>query len=662
MDQRSIVIETRQEIGCNHHVHVACLCFLALLASWGCNSSTSPSAQSTSSQSSQSDHWQNFIKPSSRTPKLKAKIALKPQGSVGSAACAECHTERTKSFQNTNHAQSARWIDSSTASTATPTGNISFEKSGRTLSVEYRDGQQVHQEVIRSPNGQLISTIAGEPQLEIGSGEHAHSYLLQRGGFWVQSPLTWYESNKSWGLSPGYDHTRATFDRVVSTGCVFCHVNQVAVHNADMHRFEIKEPGIGCERCHGSGAEHVRFHRQNSEGEQRATSIVPTSAVLIKPSELDRDSIESICSQCHLQGIVSTSQYGFDHWDYLQTELFADSVTEYQVQGLPNDFKVVGHMEQMRASRCYQESNTLTCTTCHNPHGDRPSRSAYRAFCLDCHDTQACGVDEGVRIKSNDDDCNACHMPKRQTNVVHASLHDHQIAVHEISHQLAGTKPSTKEELDKRRSSDAELVAISTPDNLSETEKQRRWVLAIHSLAFRGDLPPELQEEFLKAQTLLLKLHRSGETDSRMQVSLAKDYFSAGLLDPAKRLAEQVVSRKGVDSWSYTGAVDLLAQISILRTDNSSALRWYTELTELRRVPGDYFMLGTCLQNAGNLDTSVRAMERALQIDPTLLPAHEDIARLLRISNQQGRSELHEDIVRQLRIMANSESTNTESK
>jgi len=76
---------------------------------------------------------------------------------------------------------------------------------------------------------------------------------------------------------------------------------------------------------------------------------------------------------------------------------------------------VTGHVEQLRASRCYQKSDSLSCTTCHDPHAAPPAeeqREHYRAACLACHDAAACRAAPERRAAQNQDDCSACHMPR----------------------------------------------------------------------------------------------------------------------------------------------------------------------------------------------------------------------------------------------------------
>jgi tetratricopeptide (TPR) repeat protein len=131
-------------------------------------------------------------------------------------------------------------------------------------------------------------------------------------------------------------------------------------------------------------------------------------------------------------------------------------------------------------------------------------------------------------------------------------------------------------------------------------------------------------------------------------VFLAKNYLTVGLLDPARTLATQVVT-ESESGGPYLAAADMLGQIALRDEDNQSALKWYRELTKLRRVSGDYFLVGLCESNAGNPDQAIKAFEQALRIDPTLLLAHQRLALLLEQSGDTARAQKHLDAIRKIR-------------
>ncbi len=514
----------------------------------------------------------------------------------------------------------------------------------------------VHREAIIAPDGGTIATDAADPILEIGSGIHAHSYLLRRDGYWIQSPLTWYSDPGSWDLSPGYDPASgATFDRVINTDCVFCHVGQIRIHGNDPQQFEIVEHTIGCERCHGPGDRHVAAQREQARSRDGGAVGIDAAAdsrdQIVNPASLSRERSEAICSQCHLQGIVASGPPDSNRWSFRPGEDLGQTVTEFQLRGVDSQFRIVGHTEQLHQSACYQGSKTLTCITCHDPHAPRPTAAAFRQMCLDCHQSSDCGVPGGDRMEINNDDCNQCHMPIRPTNVTHAALHDHRIAVHERSYQLAEL-PLPEPLAAPGQAVRPDLVPISEQSGLKPPQQQRRRALAVHALLFQGNLPVELSPRVGQAQATLLQLYKDGVRDPNVAVTLAHVYLNSNMLPAARQLARQSVGEQIPGSRAYAGAAEVLAKIALREQDNREALKWFQELTRVRRVSGDHFMLGVCQLNAGNVDEAVSALEQALRIDPALLPAHEDLQRIFAEMGAGPRSRAHGRAVKALRALS----------
>src|SRR6056297_793730 len=163
-----------------------------LAACLGCGSRSEPATEYGESETWA--HWQDFLDADEGQPQGpvvtdQSPSEFYPHGSVVSQACAECHAEQAKSFAATPHARSSRPIGESDLE---QTASFQHAPSLRRYEVDLVDGQMLHREAILAPDGGTIATDVAHPELEIGSGIHAHSYLLRRDGYWIQSPLTWY--------------------------------------------------------------------------------------------------------------------------------------------------------------------------------------------------------------------------------------------------------------------------------------------------------------------------------------------------------------------------------------------------------------------------------------------------------------------------------------
>ena len=144
---------------------------------------------------------------------------------MGSAVCADCHGEISRTYSKTTMANSA-----AVASEASP-----IEEFGGKPVIMSRQFQAyatrtehglVHTEALVSPEGSVICEHSEVMKYEIGSGKRGRSYLLERDDQLMMSPLTWYSTAKRWDRSPGYAKNNLHFERPVIKECVHCHVGQ----------------------------------------------------------------------------------------------------------------------------------------------------------------------------------------------------------------------------------------------------------------------------------------------------------------------------------------------------------------------------------------------------------------------------------------------------
>jgi len=601
----------------------------------------------------------------SNSPGLPSKPAgeIWPVGSSGTDSCLSCHQEQAASYFMTSHARAGRPVKESRMDVPQDWRD---ERTGRRFEVVHSNGSMEHKETIHLNPAVAMVRQQAKLTFEFGSGTHAHTYLWYDGPFACQSPLTWYTESDRWELSPGYDPLkRPSFERAITTGCVFCHAGRIRVYNENPNHFQIVESAIGCERCHGPGTEHVARHQlQNELSRGGATSLKagassqanPTEQdLIINPASLSRSDSEAICSQCHLQGAVLIVGAGRDQWDYRPGRPLWETRTDFQSRSTSDEFRLVGHTEQLHASPCYQESSTLTCITCHDPHRHGASANRqidFQQACLECHTNESCQVELSIRVERVGNDCSTCHMPKRPTNVTHAALHDHQIGVHAESFQLAALDVPIDRVASVAKTTPTAgpvLFPILDEPALSQREKDRRWALATHHLFFNDRQKPLISGDMERAKSIVLKLNREGHSDADVDATLARDYLDAGMIGPAEQLASAILGQEIGQQDATMNATGILAQIAMQRGDNSDAMQRYQRLTTMRRVAGDHYLLGICRINAGNTQGAVTALLESLRIDPLLEMAHEQLAVLFDHHGDTSRAESHRKALRQTR-------------
>ena len=382
---------------------------------------------------------------------------------VGSEACRTCHEERHATFRCTGMGRSMADID---LAQEPPDSVFERAPSKRRYEVRRRDGQLWHRELLLTAGPELV--LAEYPmKYVIGSGRHTRSYLVEADGFLVESPVTWYTSKKAWAMSPGYDRPDHPGVRApAGVGCLYCHAGSADAAGLTLHKMQVAEPAIACERCHGPGSLHTQKHA----GRGARAAHAQADLTIVNPARLSRDLGEAVCQQCHLRCTAMVPARGRTIADFRPGLPFSDVMHAFMLQTPDRKMTVVGHVEQMHLSKCYQFSNTLTCLTCHSPHsepGEDTKVAHYRTACQQCHSPESCRVEPARRMRESPaNDCVHCHMPRSPTEIPHLAFTHHRIGIH--GNTATGSDPGSvdlelKPFLDLSRLSSVDLKRIAWP-------------------------------------------------------------------------------------------------------------------------------------------------------------------------------------------------------
>jgi len=292
--------------------------------------------------------------------------------------------------------------------------------------------------------------------------------------------------------------------------------------------------------------------------------------------------------------------------------------------------KVAGHVEQMWLSRCYQQSDSLTCTTCHNPHAAvlpaavpaERAAAEYRSKCLECHAPAACGLDVAARTKAEPgDNCAACHMPPTQTDVPHAAFTHHRIGIHRPAAEAPAAEAPTDDEPEF-----AELTPLADVSHLSEIERDR--CLGLAYLEFEPEQSgPAIEHYRRRAVELLEKVRAQGLRDAYVDAGLARVYWSSPP-PRAAQLAAAALQDDPLPPDERTHALFVLADFSFRTQQWAAARSALVQSVRLRRHPLDWQMLGLCQAAQGDEPGAIQSLERAAEIIPYDRAVHEQLARL----------------------------------
>ncbi|HEV3146567.1 MAG TPA: multiheme c-type cytochrome [Gemmataceae bacterium] len=545
---------------------------------------------------------------------------------VGIETCKSCHAERYESYLLTPHSRALADVD---AKMEPPDARFEHKASGRSFRV-YRQGDQFrHEEWLRTADGREIGRIDLPVRYRIGSGNFTRSFLVEVDGFLHESPLTWYTSRQSWDLSPGYDFPmHASFERPVTIGCLSCHSGRADAQDGAVHRFAIREHSIGCESCHGPGSLHVDYYRAGNRTAAEDRTIV-------NPGKISRTEQESVCAACHLNSVATVYLRGRGVHDFRPGMALSDVRVDYRFDSGTERMKVVGHIEQLRRSFCYQKSNDLSCLTCHDPHaGAKPKDSVafYRQKCLNCHSLEACRLAPAERRKrDSQDNCMACHMPRGNTDIPHVAFTHHRIGRH----------AETPEPVSQRV---PELVPIGDVSRLSELDQKRNLGLAYLSLLTSSDTQPAQAVTFRqRARELLQFVDKSNLRDGPTAAGLAALAWNDKDFPAAAAFARKALETNDLRAEEHADVLLIQANCSIQEKRYDRAIETLTELIKLRRYSGDWRLLGMCYLEQADLPKALAAFRQALAIRPWRADVHLGLEQVYRrMGDERSAAQEHE--------------------
>ncbi|MEE2936346.1 MAG: multiheme c-type cytochrome [Planctomycetota bacterium] len=561
---------------------------------------------------------------------IPSSVAQKPANAnldvqyVGTEACISCHKDQYETYLETRHSRSMEKVDPDKELTSK---SFTHQLSGNDYEVLRRGDEVIHKEILRGADGTELASTEKPIVYTIGSGDHGKSYVYQDGKFFGQSPLSFYEETQRWAMSPGYDLAfHPGFGRKLTSECFFCHVGSIDQKLGNPNDFTVLELTIGCERCHGPGELHVARHEvaKQSSGDDNT---------IVNPVKLSRERSEAICQQCHLQAAGKALMSGKNEWDYRPGLPLTDYRIDYQYRLGDDTMRIVGHVEQLHMSKCYQQTESLTCITCHDPHHTPPPGDAeafYRSICFSCHNDEDCGETHRKRIDLANNDCSQCHMPAQGTEVAHTAFHHHRIGIH------GGTKSGTEPIVG--------LTSVLDVSRLSELDRRRCEALAKFQVAQEQSENPLFRDYGIESAKVLIDVKNKGRADADVNTILAMLALSQGQPAISKDLASEVVDTETKPSRPRIESLRLLGQLAYQRREFAKAVEYYREVTKYQAEPFDYFQLGVAEQNSGDSPRAVAALKMAVTLAPNYVDAHQLLSAILRLQGRALESARHADL------------------
>jgi len=441
------------------------------------------------------------------------------------------------------------------------TGRLYHKASNSTVIIRRRGSEMEHHVERRGVSASYRIAYS------VGAGLSGHTYLVRIGKYLFKSPVSFYTQTGTWDVTPGYEAEKyLDFTHQIASGCLFCHTGSLHLVAGTTNQFE--DPAftaISCERCHGPSGGHL---------------LKPVPGSIVNPAKLPARERDSVCEQCHLEGVARILNPGLDWWDYKPGDRLEKVFVTYLEALAGSTVRAVSHSEQLAQSRCARASGgQLWCGSCHNPHSSRIDRAAQvRQVCLSCHQSLFGGAKHAPA-----DECVTCHMPHlRPVDVAHSTVTDHRI-VRTPTPQIPPA-PLSKVTLRPWREPDS-------------TVAQRDLGLAYFAWTAKH---PEAD-----------KLARAYELLSRLL---------PGARDPSV-LAD-------------------LASILLQQGQHGLAVQLFVKAAHAEPTNARYaYCLGEAQERAGNLFSAIEELRRSIHLDPSQLDAYVSLAHVYEVMGAQSQKE-----------------------
>jgi Tfp pilus assembly protein PilF len=361
----------------------------------------------------------------SRTgPKIASRAAA---GFAGSSECRSCHKPEYDRWRNSHHRFAMAVADEKTV--LGDFDDAVFEKNGMT-SKFYRKDEKFFVRTAGA-GGEM-----GEFEITHTLGWHPlQQYLVPFPGGRLQClPIAWDTRKKNWYhlypqemLDPD-DWLYWTNQGQNWNGmCAECHSTNLKKNyrvDTDIYGTTWSEISVGCEACHGPGADHVKW----AELPEMGRPPTENHALKVRTADLSSRKQVELCAPCHSRrmSLGDNPHANLDFLDYAAPQLLTEGY--YFADGqILEEVYVYGSFIQ---SKMYDRE--VRCSDCHDVHSVKRVLEG-NTLCLQCHKAAIYDTrdhhfhkkkgEKGEPIRSADGEvlfevgsgalCEQCHMPGR---------------------------------------------------------------------------------------------------------------------------------------------------------------------------------------------------------------------------------------------------------
>ncbi len=360
----------------------------------------------------------------SKTSAAQAVVFDKPEY-VGSLVCKDCHWKEYDGWTYTLHSKTMQRPDQFSIMGDFKTNNRLIITSSADLG-KIAQGQEVTITMLNKQDKYIVNTVG--PDGEFHDYEvsytfglnHKQNYLTEfpNGAIHIL-PVQWNAEKQQWSDShglgsnkPGDGNYWSDPGRTWQFKCAGCHTTGLKINYdsvVDSFETEMMEPGIGCERCHGQGSNHVKAASVYFDKEKET---------ITNPKKLPWRLSAMVCGQCHKSGSSTKlaphkegfpARYAFPYGYDVGKPLYNYFAKDSEYKGVDLQYNEWEQSQHAKAG--------ITCIDCHNVHQKDTTKPVNKAqtklpadeLCKSCHASMVKRAAHRIHTYGS---CVACHMPK----------------------------------------------------------------------------------------------------------------------------------------------------------------------------------------------------------------------------------------------------------
>jgi len=585
-------------------------------------------------------------------------------------SCAVCHRDQVKAYLRHGMAGSVG------SASEMPSGQLHNPVTGSSHR-SFASNNQHYIETLDANGGSRVQQIVGH----IGAGIKARSWvgaevdpqadrLTGRLFFVPLESITGSNGQQQLSLAPfaSHDHKQA-FGLPLTAECLSCHSDtplsalpaaataggdDIYPANHLGHAAMSQIQPLGCAACHGDIGSHAERIVGNNQNSEPASSVADIG--LLRLAELPPARQLDVCGRCHLQGEVRLDLVS-GRVD--PTQPLAQQIPVLVANQPGEDFRFVSQLERLALSACLQESDAMTCSSCHQPHQGVAEQGlgSFERACVQCHAAQqsphstqtvAQITGHAARVELG---CVDCHMRRSHpSDLPSVTAVDHHIRKR-IALPASGPSPQPA-----AADIALQLFASESEQSALHTAAGQRWQTAVLALAELAIGRPQ------KANVLFAQLPAPGSAAARTETAPAgftplqsnADFHllrGMALLAAADfASAERAFNDALSIAPGHAAARMQRATLNLQTGDLAAALRDSETLIQqypLAEQPWDLRVL--VAERASRADLAISALQQSLARWPSNGRNWWKLGLLLQ---QQGDADGHDQAMRQVRRLA----------